>query len=189
MWWDENRIKYLKDCSLAYKNYEDYVSKNINKIEDKYNYLIAENKHKLNAIIRRGINNMNKIILLDSIINEKKITTQNIDFALELFDKCINSVKDLIFEGTGKNLYVEDKDRLDKRELAILKIIKNYGIDNEISLSYLNTLLGELKIMKSPNTKDKWIDRLEEKGFIKKIILGDFNKKSIKIIKNIELDD
>ena len=127
IWWENNKVSMLKEQEIILNTYQEYILRKINKIREKYSYLDEEDIKNLDAILRRGILNIKKILILDALIKDnKKITKQSINKVITLFEKCLLSVKDLIWSASTKQKTTGEK-HLD----AILKYLtKHFSREN-----------------------------------------------------------
>ena len=182
VWWDKNKNEwYEKLVEIIDEKFTKYLIDEVKKIEEEYIFLEEKEKQKLDAILRRGVNNIRKIILLDGLISDKKICYKNIDKSVNLFKICLKSVENIILEYSGRKVYIEDEEKRDSKLNMMIKLIEKYGQGNTIELSYFNILLREKLDMSSPNTQVKWVGRLEKEELVK-IEHGLKNKKMLRLI-------
>ena len=181
LWWSINKNDLYDEFDN--RSIIDYFKEKIFKLDDVYGFLDQDKKNILQAIIRRGVEHMRRLIILNMLISDKKLKKIDVDKAVELFKICLISIKD-IFLAHSKRSYVEEEDKRDSNIIAMKNLIKKYGHENKIDLSYFNVLLDEHLNMKSPNTQVKWVKRLINEG-LANIVNEKFNKIYI-VLKRME---
>lgn len=166
-WWGKNRVDWIPKLREATPRLDKYIEEKVSKIKKSYNYLDDEDKMKFDAILRRGYTNIEKVAILDALVNDKKITKERVDIAINLFEICLESVKELVW-GTKISTYMDD--RLDKVESAIINFINvNNG---KVSTPQLNNFLENNLKIKSSRTQLKWKNRAIQRGLLRKIREG-----------------
>jgi hypothetical protein len=146
-WYDENKNDIRFHSSI--NELLDYYWE---KYEKSYDLLTEEEKQILDSIVRRSVNNLNKLIFLTAVWKMKKdITMEDITDCFELILKCIDSVRDLIVGQTPETRHID----------SILMMLKD-GSDSVSNVYKQMEVLG----YKSTPTKKKFLDKIINMGYI-----------------------
>ena len=179
-YYGKNKPKFIRDLYKEYNlKYVQYLKEKIDSIKVSYSILDVRERLVLDAIITRGIDNMMRVMILDTLASKtKSLTRENIDVSFNLFGKCLLSLRNLIWD-TKRSKYLAMNLNVDKNIKGIVSLINIHGRDGEIELSDLVKLVEEVLNIKSSATIYKWINITEKEGFIKRkqFESGEKNKK------------
>ncbi len=140
--YDENKFKiqYFKGCSA-------YVESKWDKYEDEYKALNKFDRNIMNAIVRRGGNNLQKLLVLNAIKDFRTtIEKSDVDSCFRLIMICANSVKNLVLR----------QDKLKKQITGVLKILEKGEFPKMRVYDEMELQLD----MKSADSKKKLVDRM-----------------------------
>ena len=111
-WYDENKsdIKY-KDSEVS-----NHLSRLKNKFKKSYSMLQDSDQYILDAILRRGLVNINKLCMLNAVWNHKKVVTkESVEEMFRFYVKSLDCVKYLLLK----------KNTAQKHLLALRFILKD----------------------------------------------------------------
>ena len=164
----KNKEEFLDYVDTGYKKYVAHFKSKIKKLKKEYEFLDDDDKKVLDAIVRRGISNIEKLMILDLLsTGEKILTKKHIDKSINIFERCVNSIRDLIWTNI-RSKYIYAANVLSKEESAILKLIEKNSDKKEskskiiytiLSKDLLNLIEKKLKI-KSSTTRSRWLSIL-----------------------------
>jgi len=175
-WYDLERDTFLRQWQET--DFSDYIQGEVDKLRGEYAHLGEEDYFHLEAVLRRGTEQIHRLAIQHSLITDRLPSKEHYNYAFQLYRHCFLTIVDLVWLENKKLGYVtyrEDKyitaltNKLQScpcmKTMEVHEFLKKLGLKNNSSRdTYLDDLIqrGTIEKIKSPNDARVWMFKLKE---------------------------